>query len=127
MRTCNKCFSDKPESEFPKDRKRKDCNGVLRQFRCKKCKQKIQAEHRKKLSAMILDIKKKSKCEICNNDNYKHLLFHHINAEYKRFNISKANMQGLSVDTILDEISRCQILCANCHEEKHWDEKHKTR
>lgn len=56
------------------------------------------------------------KCILCNYDkSMRALEFHHINAEEKEFLISDYN----DLDSILQEIRKCALLCANCHGEVH--------
>ncbi len=123
MRKCNKCGCEKIESEFPDDRPRKDCNGILRQFRCKKCKQKMQTDHRKEVAMMVKEVKRAAKCKICNCQDFRCLVFHHRNPEEKEFLVSQATMQGLCVKRIMEEIEKCDVLCANCHTILHYNER----
>jgi hypothetical protein len=44
--------------------------------------------------------------------------FHHIDGSKKVFNVGRAT--GLSEATILNEVSKCELLCANCHGIRTW-------
>jgi len=46
-------------------------------------------------------------------------VFHHRNPTQKRFTISAAVAAGLRIATILEEIEKCSVLCANCHAKQH--------
>lgn len=64
------------------------------------------------------------KCECCGTDNLVVLQFHHIDLKTKSFEIGK-EIRLLSMDILLEEIVKCQLLCANCHmmihNRKHWE------
>lgn len=44
--------------------------------------------------------------------------FHHIDPSQKDMNPSKA--MTLSEDKMLEELSKCVLLCSNCHRIRHW-------
>ena len=53
------------------------------------------------------------------------LQFHHRNKEEKSFTISKIiTRTHISLRKLEEEISRCDILCGNCHAKHHWKETH---
>ncbi len=54
-------------------------------------------------------------CAACGVSDVCVLDFDHINADDKSFSIARALSNTLSWDLILNEIAKCQILCANCH------------
>ena len=63
----------------------------------------------------IDDLKKNSCCRFCGNSNSMVLEFDHIKEE-KCFNISFAiSSHKYSLNELINEISKCQILCGNCH------------
>jgi len=45
--------------------------------------------------------------------------FDHVRGE-KLFNIGTAVAQGRSVKTIMTEVAKCDVVCANCHAERTW-------
>jgi hypothetical protein len=58
-------------------------------------------------------------CSKCGyNKNYAALQFHHLDPSEKEFNWGKLRLR--SWNSILKELSKCQLLCANCHVETHW-------
>lgn len=62
-------------------------------------------------------------CEECAEDDVRVLEFHHTGE--KDMAVGAMVSGGYSVDRILQEISQCQVLCANCHrkitvEERGW-------
>ena len=63
------------------------------------------------------ELKKTMKCEICGESDYICLDFHHKNPKDK--DITVARIFNNRKDKILKEISKCQVLCANCHRKVH--------
>lgn len=62
-------------------------------------------------------------CKHCGIDDIRVLEFDHIDRQTKKYDISV--MMGNSWETIMEEVAKCQILCANCHrikthENKDW-------
>lgn len=79
------------------------------------------------LKKKILETIKKRKCCYCgfepkDNKGLSILCFHHPK-ENKEFNVSDAISRRVpaSVDMILDEINKCEMLCRNCHLKIHRD------
>lgn len=64
--------------------------------------------------------KKELKCEICGESHPATLDFHHKNAKDKKFGINTKVHSGYSIDLIKQELSKCQVLCANCHRKLHY-------
>lgn len=54
-------------------------------------------------------------CNICKEDNPICLDFHHINPSIKINNISALIYRQNKISYMIREISKCNILCANCH------------
>lgn len=48
--------------------------------------------------------------------------FDHLNPQEKKYEISK--MSCYSVKTIMAEIEKCDVVCANCHSERTYMRKH---
>lgn len=65
---------------------------------------------------------KGGKCELCGYNKCEGALqFHHIDAKDKEFTISHINLnQEIDMQKLFQEIDKCQLLCANCHAEKHY-------
>ena len=60
------------------------------------------------------------RCEICGYDkNLAALDFHHINPEEKEFQVDMRAFSNHSLDKLEKELSKCKLLCANCHREIH--------
>ena len=78
-----------------------------------------------KIKGWYYKYKKILKCEICGyNKCFEALDFHHKNEQEKEFGIAQS-LNKCGKEKILEEIKKCQVLCANCHREVHFKEKHK--
>lgn len=53
------------------------------------------------------------------NKNWAVLEFHHKNPEDKVMQLSLERLGHVSEDKVLNEILKCDLLCANCHREFH--------
>lgn len=78
-----------------------------------KKKQENQNKRYNKNKIAVLEFLKKSSCENCGNSDYRVLEFNHINREEKSFEISNGLFHSL--DSIFEEIKKCNVLCRNCH------------
>ena len=55
-------------------------------------------------------------CEICGyNKSLRALTFHHRDPSNKKFGLDKENTLRHSWNEILEELQKCNLLCANCH------------
>ena len=66
------------------------------------------------------DYKKNLKCSKCSESHIATLEFHHKSKKNKENQIAIMVNDGCSIDKIKGEISKCQILCANCHRKIHY-------
>lgn len=70
----------------------------------------------------IIDLKGGG-CEVCGyNKNLSALQFHHRNPKDKEFGLDARTLGNLKMETILNELAKCDLLCANCHLEEHHQE-----
>lgn len=80
--------------------------------------------HRQTLRAyerklMLID-KSGGKCKECGyNKNMSALQFHHIDSNMKSFSLDARTLSNRNLDVILEEYSKCELLCSNCHSEHH--------
>lgn len=56
-------------------------------------------------------------CEVCGENAPECLDFHHRDPAEKKFALSDGTARG--VETMLAEIAKCAVLCANCHRKVH--------
>lgn len=75
-------------------------------------------KNRRKRLKLLAVIVKGGRCEQCGYNKYLSVLeFHHKDSDTKEFTISQ-NINR-SWRKVFDEIQKCELLCANCHREKH--------
>lgn len=117
--------SDKCQVKNTKIRKKKE---YLENYRNniphKKSKQQLLKEKRirnkdlkNSIRKYILNFKFENGCTQCKDKRWFCLDFHHKHDKYK--GVSKMISQGYSLKKIKQEISKCEILCANCHKKQH--------
>ena len=130
MRKCSRCKIEKDESLFNKNSKRKD--GL--QIRCKECNKEVLKKHyydnesyyRTKNDKRKRNIKdyinsKKTSCTKCGESHIACLDFHHLSD--KEIDIAAITNYMWSKNKIDKELSKCIVLCSNCHRKLHWEEK----
>ena len=83
----------------------------------KKKKQRV-IERKRELSNWLTEYKKQLCCVRCGITNHKCLQFHHL--KDKKYNVSQMPFNGNSIESIKKEISKCIVLCANCHSIEHY-------
>jgi len=127
MKNCFNCNQIKPFTEFNKNSSKKD--GL--QARCRECQKSYFKQYYDQSNTVKVTVKNRVKqrrlsnkkalmehlsdksCMDCSVDNILVLEFDHLRD--KRKSISALVHEGASWQTILDEIAKCDIVCANCH------------
>lgn len=87
-----------------------------KQSRCNICVNEQQNKYR---SGKIKRLKEMAggECQICHySRSFWALSFHHIDESTKEFALSSKNK---SMDKMIEEASKCLLVCANCHAEIH--------
>lgn len=60
------------------------------------------------------------RCACCNYNRCQDALqFHHLDPNKKDFRLGRIRANPRSWESILDELRKCVMLCANCHQEVH--------
>jgi hypothetical protein len=77
------------------------------------------AERRRLARKWVQEQKETLKCEICGENRTVCLDFHHRDPTKKDTEISTTISRGWSIKHIQEEISKCQVLCSNCHRALH--------
>ena len=136
LKKCQICKLDLPEDDTH-FASRHDRGKKQYQSNCRECQKKYRKEHylnnkekyikkaktyRETFIEWIIDYKKNLKCEICNEDRYWVLDFHHKDPKEKDTEISVL-VKSCNKKRILDEISKCMIVCSNCHRDLHHQER----
>ena len=70
----------------------------------------------------VWDIKTNSKCIRCGEDHPACLVFHHRDPSQKKDYIPRL-IKSSSIKTIQEEIAKCDILCFNCHQKLHFNQR----
>lgn len=63
----------------------------------------------------LWEYKENRGCSKCPEKDPRCLDFHHRNPEDKSFHIALGLTNGLSLETLFEEIKKCDLLCRNCH------------
>lgn len=127
MKKCTMCKESKELDNFHKNKKKKDgYNNV-----CKLCRKEYHSkwysenkecvlEHNKKnkirIKDFVLDYLSKNSCVDCGESDPIVLEFDH--QRDKEFNISEGLSKMISKDRIMNEILKCEVVCANCHKRR---------
>jgi hypothetical protein len=121
MMTCRYCLVRQPEEQFEVCRIYK--GKTYRRRKCKRCKHATQMRRRARLRAWLDEYKQQHRCLRCRFSDFRALHFHHADRSQKEYNVADMVGQGWSIAVIKREIAQCVILCANCHEILHSDER----
>jgi hypothetical protein len=63
-------------------------------------------------------------CVKCGESTPECLHFHHRDPSQKEINLGNIASNGQwSKERILEEVAKCDVLCANCHMKHHWEER----
>jgi hypothetical protein len=130
---CVTCKKDKNEEDFPFRSRGQE----KRHSFCKDCQRRYSREHYKKNKELhnsrrrknnriyrernrqfIKDYLREHPCSICGFSDARALDFHH-EQENKRENISDLVRGGRPIEFLMKEVSRCSVVCANCHRILH--------
>lgn len=127
MKVCTTCNKNKKDSEFNK-------KGTSFQAKCKQCNSDYLKEHykaspdyylkknqKRKAETRLFITSLRLKCSKCPEDHPSCLDFHHLGD--KELNIAEMANQGASKQRILKEVSKCVVLCSNCHRKLHYEER----
>lgn len=122
--------TEKNVTEEQKERQRAQCrayyfthkaesrerNRKWRKLNPEKSKERWRAEARR-YRARMDEYKSSRGCALCGESHPACLEFHHVDPKKKERNIGTS--AGLKWATILAEISKCTLLCSNCHRKLH--------
>ena len=124
MKICSKCNIEQPVENFSIKNKQRDTRNAW----CKECNKQYNRQHyinnnsvykkkakeyERKNRQYIFDYLRQHPCEQCGEARVAALQFDHINRLEKSFNIAEGKKTG--INKLKLEISKCRVLCANCH------------
>lgn len=120
---CTRCLTAKPETEYyVKNVKRPE----LLQARCKTCYKELvrptnrtnTRNNRYKITALMFEHFCANPCVDCGIDDPLVLQFDHRPNEIKLYDVSRMKRACMPIDRIREEIAKCDVRCANCHQRK---------
>lgn len=129
LRRCGRCQQLKPHAEFAWRRRRRNqldnmcrlCRAEYHRKHYLANKQRYidQAQVRKEIlraerTEYLFDYFAAHPCKDCGESDPVVLEFDHLDAATKSFNIG-AGLTYRAWDSILEEIEKCEVVCANCH------------
>lgn len=97
-----------------------DCRpeGLIRR-RCQACHSKAFTESRQSIKDLLID-ELGGECFNCAYSSCRRALqFHHRDPALKSFSVGKA-IGNQSLTVLLGEVRKCDLLCSNCHAERHY-------
>lgn len=121
---CRKCNEDYPVEYFRKHRTGKNGEVYLRR-QCKLCQNKKRSIRFEEFRKVLQKYKSSKGCSVCGFSDFRALQFHHRNKEEKEFNLSEIVRTGSSMNRIMSEIVKCDVVCANCHQILHFEERNR--
>ncbi len=101
-------------------------NAAWRKWYAKNSARKIawQRRRRHEMRTWWRELKATKQCERCGESAPECLHFHHRDRTQKEIDLGKVGSQGQwSKKRILAEVAKCDVLCANCHQKHHWQER----
>ena len=138
-KVCNHCVQEKDETEFNWRYKylgvrSKTCRACAHDFNKAYYEGDVKENHLQDVRERKFKAREAARefvyqyflthpCEKCGETDPRVLEFHHVGQ--KDMEITRMTSGGLSLKRIQEEISKCQVLCANCHrkitvEERGW-------
>ena len=123
VKICRTCGQEKPRSEFPSSGKYTRNDGTSLSAVKPDCRSCHSTRQRNGQIARFAEIGVVWKCVRCGYDRCVAAIdFHHTNPADKDFNVG--SRQCISKARLSEEVSKCIVICRNCHAELHdgmWD------
>lgn len=135
MKTCTICKSEKELSEFNKNSTRKDgLNNICKTCSQNKSKQYYKKNKQKHVQSIrvrnrlqvqrnqnfVIRFLKRKKCCDCLESDIRVLEFDHVRG-VKHKDVSILVSTAYCLQTLKEEIRKCDIVCANCHRKRTHD------
>jgi hypothetical protein len=81
------------------------------------------AKRRLEFRAWYRQYKANIKCIRCGESDPACLHFHHRSKDEKKITIAQYVFEVYSLENLIEELNKCDVLCANCHMIEHWQER----
>tara|TARA_B100001778_G_scaffold83127_1_gene67448 strand:+ start:65 stop:454 length:390 start_codon:yes stop_codon:yes gene_type:complete len=121
FKKCRYCHKEYPESFFGAARTTE--KKTYRRHKCRFCYRNTKKKLQKTYRNIIWMYKKERGCCHCGVIDPRVLDFHH--RDTKDFSIAEQSKRGYGKQRLLEEMEKCDILCANCHRIEHFQNKEK--
>lgn len=83
-------------------------------YRCRRCRAEAVVRRRRKVKILVAEAG--GRCSICGYDRHVAALeFHHLDPNEKEFTLARRGAH--SIGKLRAEVSKCVLLCSNCHAE----------
>lgn len=79
------------------------------------------SKRRAELRAWINDYKRARGCKRCGLDDPSCLDLHHVDQDEKEMAVGTMVTYGYGKEKLRSELSKCEVLCANCHRKEHYE------
>lgn len=86
-------------------------------------RRQVKQKYKREMIAWYRHYMSQQRCERCGEDHPATLTWHHREPRDKTHAVSYMVSRGYSRNTIMEEIDKCDCLCANCHAILHFEEK----
>lgn len=115
---CSKCGKELPIDQFYW----KDKKAGRRRSECRNCHNNYVKIKYKERKDNLINLKGEQGCAKCGEKRGYLLDYHHLDPSQKEYTISRLTAGQCSAEKLEKELSKCIILCANCHREFHFFE-----
>lgn len=138
MKICCICKKSKTLGEFSFKNKTKE----IYSSECKSChkeynknwynknsvtiKERVRKNTRQYLEVFnntVRKLKESKPCKDCGK-YYPHYIMDFDHLRDKKYTISR--LRSHTIETVLKEIEKCEVVCSNCHRERTWSRKHRV-
>lgn len=113
---CTKCGKELSIEEF---NWRSKAAGT-RRSECKYCHSAYMKAHYQQKKDTIQQLKSSCKCAKCGETRGYVLDYHHIDPNVKENSVARMTSNNYRLDAVMEEITKCVVLCSNCHREFHY-------
>ena len=118
MKQCKDCLAEKPLTEFYTNGKQPSGRQKYKAS-CIPCEDKNRRSFVEEKRRVISEIFGDS-CSICGYDKCNSALeFHHVDPSVKEIQPAKLINNYATIEKMLAELTKCILVCANCHREIH--------